>query len=301
LKIAFMSLFQADTLRAWWPYVWRVGVVSTVAIAVWLKKRHGSMVASRNGSAFLSYEGVTKLPDLKSVDLKSEPTTSAFGRRVLVIGSSGVGKSSIIRLLTGNREISSSDSADGRTFAFHSYKDVPGWEFVDSAGLNESLKGAIPAREAAKSLAAFARANEAGFSLILLVRKRGSRLSESDEKNFTLVQELFGAQVPIAMVITHCELDNPMDSWWQANSKEFTDRYNWKIASCASVCAVNDQDIKQKPVLWQQPLANARSESKTELFRMMKSVALEKPNSIQIQSVWTNSWKTACDFFGFTY
>ncbi|CAF1063684.1 unnamed protein product [Rotaria sordida] len=136
--------------------------------------------------------------------------------RILVIGQTGAGKSSVINLLAGKKVATVDDGANGCTFKFETYQcDYNGelFELIDTVGLNEGSKGTVKPKDAMKMLIKFIKGNKRGFSCVLFVMPKG-RITESFEKNHMLFyQTLLNGKTPAILFLSHCESDEPMNKW----------------------------------------------------------------------------------------
>jgi GTP-binding protein EngB required for normal cell division len=224
-------------------------------------------------------------------------------RRVLIVGSSGHGKSSVIKLLTGNQAIVTSSGAVGCTFECKEWRTDDGkWVFIDTAGLNEGKHGTVDGKIAAKKLITFIKENQAGFSLIVLVRCKG-RILVTDEKNYELFYKvLCQEKIKLMMIITNCEMDNPIDVWWQQNEAEFIGTYRMKIAGCVSVNSADADTIAAQDPDFQAKLHLKKQKSKDDIFCVMKRLALDNPIPIFMGSDWMaifrRMWNVFVHFIG---
>ena len=90
-------------------------------------------------------------------------------KRVLVFGSSGVGKTSLLNNVTGEHHDTSS-LATGCTFETGHYKQFSFkgniYEFVDTVGLNEGSLGTFSNKVAIANLLKLITSNREGFNLM---------------------------------------------------------------------------------------------------------------------------------------
>ena len=165
---------------------------------------------------------------------------------VLVVGETGVGKSSVINLIAGEQLAGVSSSANGCTMEANSYDvvltDSQGLghhiRLFDTVGLNEpslSKNGYLVAIEKANVL--ITQLQRTGGIRLLIFCIRGSRITAVTQSNYRLFREILCQnQVPVAFVINGLENENPMEDWWSRNAKLF-ERSNLLCSSHVCVTA----------------------------------------------------------------
>jgi hypothetical protein len=150
---------------------------------------------------------------------------------VLVVGETGVGKSSVINLIAGEQLADVSSSASGCTMEATSYDLVltDGQErghhirLFDTVGLNE------PSLSKNDYLTAIEKANvlitqllRTGGIRLLVFCIRGGRITSVTQNNYRLFRDILCQnQVPVAFVITGMENEQPMEGWWNRNAALF--------------------------------------------------------------------------------
>ena len=148
------------------------------------------------------------------------------GRNIIIFGATGVGKSSVVNMLSSGSEAAVSSTAKGETFRHQRYrKDIRGHciSVFDTVGLGEGKKGRVPATKAIEALYRLMRGLDDGVGLLVYV-VRGPRLSDSVRKNYELFYEIFcQRKVPIVLVITGLEHEEDMDGWWGRNEAAYRD------------------------------------------------------------------------------
>lgn len=217
--------------------------------------------------------------------------------RILVIGQTGAGKSSLINLLAGKKVAKVSDSAKGCTFEFDSYQvDYNGeiFELIDTVGLNEESKGTAKPKDAMKMLIRFIKGNKRGFSCILFVMPKG-RLTESFEKNHMLFcQTLLSGKTPAILFLGHCESDDPMNKWIKnEENKQALMPYNFSDIVCGTA---------QDGGRFAELLLPLRDETRDSVWESIAGHMLETPRPIEpSMHLLKQIWNSFCDFFGVSW
>jgi len=115
-------------------------------------------------------------------------------RRVLVIGSTGTGKSTLINNLLQREEMRTSSDVQGCTADYASATvDRKGlkYEFIDTVGLNEPDGGTVSKGDALKMLIKFLNENSEGFNLIIYCL-REERMTEQSKVTYqVMVKDLY--------------------------------------------------------------------------------------------------------------
>lgn len=144
------------------------------------------------------------------------PPTARSEKRVLVIGTTGVGKSSMINLLANGKVAPVSDNATGCTSQIQSYSiqhDNTQYEFIDTVGLNPSSGGPVDDRKSLSDLLNYIKKHDQGFHCVLFVTRKGRIGTMFHENYFIVVKCFIRKQIPIILVVTGCESDDTLDNW----------------------------------------------------------------------------------------
>lgn len=165
---------------------------------------------------------------------------------VVIFGSAGAGKSSLVNLLAHSNVADTSDSASGCTFDSQNY-EFEKCNLWDTAGLSEGEDASttITSSDAVAKMLRLTRNLRNGISLLIMVIQKG-RVSGNEAKNFEIFWEsLCSREVPVMLIITHCEGDakknTTLDSWINdpKNKKAVLDKFPGISAS--SICCVCTQ------------------------------------------------------------
>ena len=172
---------------------------------------------------------------------------------IVIYGETGVGKSSIINLIAGQKLADTSNGALGCTFQHRRYivsLDEMSCALWDTTGLDEGTEGTVPARLAESNLRALMRglAHSEGIHLIVYCI-RGTRLTKALKRNYDLFYvTVFRKKVPVALVVTGLEhQQGKMETWWNENEGVLR-RYGMRFDAhaCVTTLDVDDHVIQQR-------------------------------------------------------
>ncbi|KAF5348296.1 hypothetical protein D9756_010511 [Leucocoprinus leucothites] len=150
-------------------------------------------------------------------------------QNIIVFGGRGAGKSSIINMLVGKDDARTGHDAIGATAENVPYEtSIKGskYKLWDTAGLNEGVRGKVPTNEAFHKLGdlilTLSGDDSEGVSLLVYCIF-GSRFGlDHTRYNYDIfVRKICENKVPVVMVITGLENEEPMEGWWTKNEKEF--------------------------------------------------------------------------------
>lgn len=174
-------------------------------------------------------------------------TQRRYSPNVLVVGETGVGKSSVINLIAGDHLAAVNSGAGGCTLEATSYDvflpDDQGLahhiRLFDTVGLNEAQfarKEYLSAIEKANTL--ICQLQRTGGIRLLLFCIRGGRITAVMQNNYRLFCDILCQnQVPVAFVITGLENEESMEGWWETNARLF-DAYQLSCVSHACITAI---------------------------------------------------------------
>lgn len=143
---------------------------------------------------------------------------------IVVFGETGTGKSSVINLIAGRQIAETSSEAKGPIFQSQKYSiylnslPVNLWE---TSGLIGGEEGELAARQALTNVFELIRHWTGGVSMLVYC-VRGPRIKETTIYNYKMFyQGLFQGEIPIVLVVTGLEQEDPMDAWWRRNGDVF--------------------------------------------------------------------------------
>ncbi|KIJ67596.1 hypothetical protein HYDPIDRAFT_38087 [Hydnomerulius pinastri MD-312] len=162
---------------------------------------------------------------------------------IILFGETGVGKSSVINLISGMPVAKVSSDVDGCTMDSRDYifdlKDGTKVNIWDTVGLEEpemGVNGYLAAIEKAHAL--ICKLSAAGGVDLLLFCIRGSRITATTQSNYRLFYDvLCNKKVPIALVVTNLEREMRMEDWWVRNEASIR-KYGIESAGHACVTGV---------------------------------------------------------------
>ncbi|KAJ4490075.1 hypothetical protein J3R30DRAFT_3678558 [Lentinula aciculospora] len=218
-------------------------------------------------------------PPLSPEDINT-PSSVHPPRNVLLFGSSGCGKSSIIDMLSNGGVVNASSAATPSMFEVQKHDillDEKLYKFHDITGLNngELNKGDLVAHECVKKLSDLVHTDlQDGISLLVFC---------IPQKNYRIFYDVLCQQKnSIAVIVTGLEDGEPnMESWWTKN-QEFFARY--KMGFQGHACVTTTKGRKTNTGYKKQEEYDT---SKTAIEILIKSQAFGVGIQIPIDS---NSW-----------
>lgn len=160
----------------------------------------------------------------------ASPSASSVHNRVLVIGSTGAGKSTLINALVGHDVMDTSSDAMGCTGYYSSVvtqHNKVEYEFIDTVGVNEPEEGTVSRSEALKLFFKFLKDNKEGFNLIIFCTREGRMTEESKSTYEIMVKKLYsssedGKAPPVLIFVGGMFLDyDTPQTWCEKNRAAF--------------------------------------------------------------------------------
>ncbi|KAG1745353.1 P-loop containing nucleoside triphosphate hydrolase protein [Suillus paluster] len=151
---------------------------------------------------------------------------------VVIFGETGAGKSSLINLVTKTQSAQTSCDAMGCTTKTNVYESdvliqnkVLKVKLFDTVGLDEDSEGVVPAEEARRILKKLLRSlMERGDVHLIMYCVRGARERRALHRNYKLIHSQVRERIPIVLVVTGLEDQQPeMDDWWKNNEEFMSD------------------------------------------------------------------------------
>lgn len=140
-------------------------------------------------------------------------------------------------MLSDNEVAAVSNSASGCTFENVRYPITIAdkqYVFWDTAGLNEGETGSVPGDTALRHLRDLVENLRDGLSLLVYCI-RGTRYRDIIKVNYDLfTKTICQGKIPVVIVVTGLENEDPMDTWWSENEREFP-RRGMRFEGCACV------------------------------------------------------------------
>ncbi|EGO19600.1 hypothetical protein SERLADRAFT_402103 [Serpula lacrymans var. lacrymans S7.9] len=202
---------------------------------------------------------------------------------IILFGSTGSGKSSIVNMIAdspADRPIANmSSGATGCTFKSDKYQcRILGslFNIYDTAGLDEGGTGTVPREDAIVQLYQLIRKLDTGVSLLVYCM-RAPRIQDSAHKNWKLFYEVFCREkVPIVIIITGLEHEDPMDDWWDRNKGAFQRN---EMRPSGFACTTATRGKRKQSGKYQ--LEEEYSESQEKVWKLIKYNHLEEPWKVE--------------------
>ncbi|KAG1812622.1 P-loop containing nucleoside triphosphate hydrolase protein [Suillus subaureus] len=150
---------------------------------------------------------------------------------VVIFGETGAGKSSLINLVTKKHSAPTSCDTTGCTIQTNVYdlsiesiqSNLLKVKLFDTPGLDEGSQGAVPDKEAQQVLKKLLRSLRDDLHLLMYC-VRGVRARRALYRNYNLIRSEVKGRVPIVLVVTCLEDQEPgMEDWWKNNERIISD------------------------------------------------------------------------------
>ncbi|KAJ3860828.1 hypothetical protein EV359DRAFT_48408 [Lentinula novae-zelandiae] len=166
---------------------------------------------------------------------------------IILFGSTGCGKSSIINMLLGHDAAPTSSGAVGCTFENSVYvtrMEEKEYRIYDTTGLDEGDAGTVVSKDALVKLYKLLRNLEDGITLLVYCM-RGPRITEALQRNYIVFYDGFcQKKVPIVLAVTALEDQEPdMESWWTENKDAFQ-KYGMEFSGHACMTATRGKKMR---------------------------------------------------------
>lgn len=220
----------------------------------------------------------------------AQPSTTLMKiPRILVVGGSGEGKSSLINLLAKGIVADVNSGARGCTLKCAdfgvNYLDSK-YLLTDTVGFNEPEDGAVSHNDAIKCLVNFAKEHSKGFNLIVFVMRKG-RITQSFQSTYEFFHKvLFNEEIPCILYLSGSEHDDDMNEWYKHNKGSFDHKY--KFSEVISGTAL----IHKNPQL-EAFLAPKRDETYRKMWEAIMFNAMPDPIGISTELIY---WLKALNF-----
>ncbi|KAF9222635.1 hypothetical protein BS17DRAFT_783164 [Gyrodon lividus] len=164
-------------------------------------------------------------------------------RNILIVGEVGVGKSSLVNLITDKKCAITSNGARSCTLQSQEYSTTLGsveLSLHDTAGLHEAvgqmkMDAYLDAVHQAYTLISKLESS-GGISLLVFCMKAG-RISAPMQQTYNLfVEVLCNYKVPVVIAVTHLETYDCMEQWWSENENLISE-YGLKSVGHACITA----------------------------------------------------------------
>ncbi|CAF1608956.1 unnamed protein product [Rotaria magnacalcarata] len=220
-----------------------------------------------------------------SSDSDNEEMEKQRELNVIIFGESGVGKSALINQIFDKNVVEASNRAVECTTisakVSGTLKEYPHLKFnvYDTAGLSESDDGSVPTAHAFVQLVKLAYFIPNGINLLICCAEKGLLSGERFKINYRIViKELCEQRMPCLLVVTKCDDDHPLDSWWNENKDVVRNQLKFEFIDC--VCVSTLKTNRRRP----DEILEDYTESRGNLIEAISKYSLSEPMSM-------DSWK----------
>ncbi|KAI6000767.1 P-loop containing nucleoside triphosphate hydrolase protein [Pisolithus albus] len=172
-------------------------------------------------------------------------------RNVVIVGESGVGKSSLINLILGEARVLASNDAVGVTLETTRHPTTifqHSYYLWDTPGLNEGTQGSLASKRVEEILRnLLMQLDKAHGVHLLVICFRGTKVTRTMQQTYMSITGIcskVSQNIPVAAVITELEKfgDSPeaMEVWWENNQNGLS-AYGMDFAGHACITTLTDE------------------------------------------------------------
>ncbi|CAF1608971.1 unnamed protein product [Rotaria magnacalcarata] len=220
-----------------------------------------------------------------SSDSDNDETEKQRELNMIIFGESGVGKSALINQIFDKNVVEASNRAVGCTIisakVSGTLKEHPHLKFnvYDTAGLSESDDGSVPTAHAFVQLVKLAYSIPNGINLLICCAEKGRLAGERFKANYRIfIEELCEKRMPCLLVVTKCDNDHPLNTWWNDNEDIVRKQLKFEFIDC--VCVSTLKTNRRRP----DKILEDYTESRGNLIEAISKCSLSEPMPM-------DSWK----------
>ncbi|RDB20899.1 hypothetical protein Hypma_012000 [Hypsizygus marmoreus] len=213
----------------------------------------------------------TEIPPYAARHVNAPQPPQDFTSNIIIFGEKGVGKSSLISMITGGEMGVTSSELFGCTF-----EAVPACTILiagkrcrlwDTTGFNEGGQGTVPAEQTEKNLRDLVEGLAFAGGVNLLVHCfRGTRFRDIVKINYDMFFKVIcGGNVPIVAVVTGLENEEPMEAWWTANEEELKS-YGLNFEGHACVATTRGKMMKTGQWMFEEEYEQSKEAARNLIF-----------------------------------
>lgn len=235
-----------------------------------------------------------------SMNIEDDSIKKQQKKRVLVIGTVGVGKTSLINMLANKPALLASSTAIPKTIDIQRvsiiYEDVE-YEFIDTPGLNGALNPDDRSKETIANLFVFLGEKKESIDCVLFVRSE-TRIDEAFDRSASVFKErLIQNHVPFILVVTGREMDEDLEGTQVTLDRQFQ-KYNFDKIICGTTMQGGDLENIFFPIREQMKIQlwSSIAELCHKPFHNATELSNGNQTEEQVSSLWAMI-KTIIDLF----